>query len=316
MNVRLRTMAENQDGVFGANDAARVGVGPDELLNLTRRGQLVRVRRGAYVLAERYAAAEPSERYLLRAEAVLRTRGDADRLSHQSALAFLGIAAFDVNHAQVSVETRRASRRRVHAGLAIHPWTGGDTWTLGAFRSVAPAVACVQVARVHGFMAGLAAMDSAVHRSLCSLADLESTAGALAGPKAGTVQRAIAACDPSCESVGETRSRIILMDGNLPFASQVDIADAAGFIGRVDFLVDGCVVVEFDGMIKYAGPTGQAALAKEKIREDRLRRAGYEVVRIVWSELEDPSSILRRIEQARRLARERRAAGLRAYRGA
>jgi very-short-patch-repair endonuclease len=309
-------MAENQDGVFGANDAARVGVGADELLTLTRRGALVRVRRGAYVLAEGYAAAEPSGRYLLRAEAILRTRGDADRLSHQSALAFLGIAAFDVDHALVAVETRQASRRRVHAGLAVHPWTGGDTWTLGAFRSVSPAVACVQVARVDGFMAGLAAMDSALHRSLCSLADLESSARALAGPKVGTVERVIAACDPSSESVGETRTRIILVDGNVPFASQVDIADSSGFIGRVDFLVDGCVVVEFDGMIKYAGQAGQAALAREKIREDRLRRAGYEVVRIVWSELDDPAAILRRIDQARRLARERRAAGLRTSRGA
>jgi very-short-patch-repair endonuclease len=165
-------------------------------------------------------------------------------------------------------------------------------------------------------MAGLAAMDSALHRSLCSLADLESSARALAGPKVGTVERVIAACDPSSESVGETRTRIILVDGNVPFASQVDIADSSGFIGRVDFLVDGCVVVEFDGMIKYAGQAGQAALAREKIREDRLRRAGYEVVRIVWSELDDPAAILRRIDQARRLARERRAAGLRTSRGA
>lgn len=311
MNARLRLITADQHGVFSAADAARVGVGADELLVMARRRQVVRVRRGAYVLAERYAAAEPSERALLRAMAVLRTRGDGDRLSHHSALAFLGVATFDVADDLVAIETRGTTRRRVDAGLARHPWSGGDTWSRGPFRSVSPAAACVQVARADGFMAGLSAVDSALHRSLCSRADLQRCADALAGPKAATVARVIAAADDRAESVGETRTRVILVDGGLPFSSQVEIRDSAGLIGRVDFLVDGCVVLEFDGMVKYKGAGGDGAVAREKIREDRLRRAGFEVERLIWSDLDDPSTVLWRIHRGRTLARERRAAGLR-----
>lgn len=305
MNSRLRVMTGLQNGVFSAVDAARVGVGADELLVMARRRQVVRVRRGAYVLAERYAAAEPSERALLRAMAVLRTRGVGDRLSHHSALAFLGVAAFDVAQDVVAIETRGTARRRVHAGLALHPWSGGDTWSRGPFRSVSPAVACVQVARVDGFTAGLCAMDSALHRGLCARADLEQWADTLGGPRRRTVIRAIEATDPAAESVGETRTRMILSDGGVPFRSQVRIEDARGFIGRVDFLVDDRVVIEFDGMVKYGGEDGQARLGGEKIREDRLRRAGYEVERVIWSELEQPIAFLVRVEEARRLAHER-----------
>lgn len=309
MNPRLQVITGNQNGVFSAADAARVGVGADELLVMARRRQVVRVRRGAYVLADRYSAAEPSERALLRALAVLRTRRDGDRLSHHSALAFLEVATFDVPQDVVAIETRTTTRRRVNAGLAMHPWSGGETWSRGSFQSVSPAAACVQVARVAGFMAGLSAVDSALHRSLCSRADLQRWADILAGPKAATVARVIAAADDRAESVGETRTRVILVDAGLPFRSQVEIRDSVGLIGRVDFLVDGCLVLEFDGLAKYAGAAGDMALAREKVREDRLRRAGLEVERVIWSELDDPATLLRRIGRARALARERRAAG-------
>ena len=308
MDSRLRVVTGRQEGVFSAADAARVGVGADELLAMARRREVVRVRRGAYVLSDRYAAAEPSERDLLRAMAVLRTRRAGDRLSHHCALAFLGVATFDVAADVVALETRGTTRRRMEAGLAMHPWSGGDTWSRGAFRSVSPAVACVQVARTDGFMAGLCSMDSALNRGLCTRADLELGAQRLGGPKYRSVILALEATDPAAESVGETRTRMILSDGGVPFRSQVRIADALGLIGRVDFLVDDALVVEFDGMVKYGGEDGNARLADEKIREDRLRRAGYEVERVIWRELEGPVAVLSRVEQARRMARERAAA--------
>jgi very-short-patch-repair endonuclease len=69
-------------------------------------------------------------------------------------------------------------------------------------------------------------------------------------------------------------------------------------IGRVDFLVGDRVVVEFDGMVKYGGADGREALAAEKRREDRLRTAGYEVVRLTWADLHQPEHVARAIRQA------------------
>src|SRR5690606_40240717 len=66
--------------------SARVGITANELTTLVRAGELVRVRRGAYVLSAVFDGADLSERYRLRVLAVLRTRPATDRASHQSAL--------------------------------------------------------------------------------------------------------------------------------------------------------------------------------------------------------------------------------------
>lgn len=99
---------------------------------------------------------------------------------------------------------------------------------------------------------------------------------------------------------------------------QVEILDdASQLVGRVDFLLaaeDGTpVVVEIDGAVKYEEPVlalaggaqqGDAALSthggvspsghgsgrdnqlfREKLREDRIRRLGYRVVRVTWKDL-------------------------------
>ncbi len=77
------------------------------------------------------------------------------------------------------------------------------------------------------------------------------------------------------------------------------ISDESGcFVGRVDFLVAGRVVVEFDGAVKYAGAEGRDGLIAEKRREDRLRALGYEVVRLTWDDLAHPERVLGAIRAA------------------
>jgi very-short-patch-repair endonuclease len=305
MNERLAAIAADQSGVFGIADAERVGVSSDDLTGMVRRSEVYRVRRGAYVLAATYAPALPSERYLLRVKAVLRSRGAEHRASHHSALALLGIETFGARDDVIAMEHRSALRVRTKAGVAVHPWSNGPSWTVGPFRCVAPATACVQVAAAAGFIPGVCAMDSALRHKRLLLEDLTAALPAVPLSRRSLVGRAIAAADALSESVGETRTRIILLDAGFTVRSQVERRDGEGFIGRVDFLVDDCVVVEFDGLQKYAGLDGHRALAAEKSREERLTRLGYEVVRIVWSELEDPAGIVARVRRARRLAQER-----------
>ncbi len=55
------------------------------------------------------------------------------------------------------------------------------------------------------------------------------------------------------------------------------------------------VLVEFDGAVKYADAR---ALFQEKQREDALRRAGWVLVRVVWSDLEDAVRLRRRLHRA------------------
>lgn len=114
----------------------------------------------------------------------------------------------------------------------------------------------------------------------------------------------IARADASCESVGETRTRILLQDLGYEVRSQVTISDGDGVrVGRVDFLIDDLLVVEFDGMVKYEGAEGREALAREKAREERLSALGCIVIRLVWADLAHPDRVRERVESAlRRLA--------------
>lgn len=164
------------------------------------------------------------------------------------------------------------------------------------------------MATTAGFTSAVCAMDNALHKKLCTRAQLEEAAAQLPVLHRSVASRAIAAADGACESPGESRTRILLVDAGFGVVSQQEIRSGREFIGRVDFLVDGCVVVEFDGLMKYDGVDGRRNLAAEKTREERLNRLGYEVVRVIWSELNHPNELIRRVRVARALARERRAA--------
>ncbi|KGN42594.1 hypothetical protein N801_13650 [Knoellia aerolata DSM 18566] len=142
----------------------------------------------------------------------------------------------------------------------------------------------------------MVAMDAAVHRRLTSSATLVA---ALEDCRlrygAGQARAAITAVDPACESPGETRTRLILRAAGLEVRSQVSLSDDEGFIGRVDLLVGDRVVVEFDGAVKYDGLDGRRALMEEKRREERLRDAGFRVVRVTWSDLARPAALVARV---------------------
>lgn len=105
-------------------------------------------------------------------------------------------------------------------------------------------------------------------------------------------RRALA--DGRCESPGESRTRVILHGlGIRDVEPQVVIREGDGrVVARVDFLLGRSpVVIEFDGKIKYDGVNGKQALVDEKVREDRLRALGYEIVRLTWADLARPARV-------------------------
>jgi hypothetical protein len=152
--------------------------------------------------------------------------------------------------------------------------------------------------------------DAALHRGLVTIDELLGEVAALS-PHQGRARafEAVVAMDEKCESVGESRTRLALLDLGFRPESQVVITDSAGrFIARVDFLVEG-VVVEFDGRVKYSrardceegvADPGQVVWL-EKRREDAIRRSGHPVERVIWRELDRPGQIGARVRAARTL---------------
>lgn len=299
LDPQLTRIAREHQGIITRVQTSALHLSPALLRAAVGAGSLHRVRPGVCVLAQTWASAQPSERYALTVRGLLLAH-PTWLASHHAALSEHSLPLHGVDLAVVDVAAQvRASKIRpglhVHAADPSHLVLAKVT----SPRAVPVAAACVLTATASGVEAGVVAMDAALHRQLTSKAELTQ---ALTLPGArfgiGLARAAIAGADALSESPGESRTRLILLGAGLAVRSQVTITDAQGDIGRVDFLVGTDVVVEFDGLVKYDGVDGKLALAREKAREDRLREAGFRVVRLTWADLRHPDRVVARVRRA------------------
>jgi len=300
MDERLATVARSRGGVFTSAMATAVDVDDCALARWRRTKEVIRVRRDAYVLGELWSTATPEQRLALRTRAVLATR-PGDVASHQSALALHGLPMHGLDLVTVDVLSN-VTRVRLASGLRIHAQRPDAVHVVvDGYRAIDIPVAISQVLVRSGLGAALVPLDAALHRGRCHIdavsnaLDARCTTARLRARGHQLVLRA----DPACESVGETRTRLMLTDHGLPVRSQVEICDeVGGFVGRVDLLVGEQVIVEFDGAVKYEGLEGRAALVAEKRREDALRALGFLVVRVTWADLASPGRVIAQIRRA------------------
>ena len=300
MDERLTQVARARGGVFTSSMAAALDVDDTALTRLRRSGELVRVRRDAYVLGETWSGATPEQRLTLRTRAVLATR-PRDVASHQAALALHRLPLHGVDLDTVDVMAA-VSRVRLAAGLRTHRRPADlDHVVADGYRCVGIGLAVAQVLLRSGLVAAMVPLDAALHDGRSTLDDVSAALGRVCGSARLRARgdSLLARVDPACESVGETRTRLLLQDFGLDVRSQVEVRDDLGdLVGRVDFLVGERVVVEFDGAVKYEGPEGRSALIAEKRREDALRSLGFVVVRVTWADLAEPARVMARIRRA------------------
>ncbi|MDT0214568.1 hypothetical protein Q9R29_11790 [Rothia sp. ARF10] len=292
----LARLARDHRGLVTRRLALAAHVTPGVLEASVRSGGLHRIRPGLLVESSVWEAAPSHERYKLTVRGVLLDRPQW-LASHHAALALLGLPLFAVDTSVVDVVAAvRTSKRRT--GHHVHVATAAQRALIShpTATSVSVPDACVLTAVGSGVEAGVVAMDAALQRGMTTVSALSQSVAELGVRyRTGHAHGAIAAVDPSCESPGETRTRLILVGAGFDVRSQVSLSDADGFIGRVDFLVGERVVVEFDGAVKYDGMEGRRALMQEKRREDRLRAAGYRVVRVTWRDLDRPEALTARV---------------------
>ena len=303
MEHQARVLLAAQGGVVGASQLSAVGASAHDVHRWVARGDLVRVRRGAFVDGHLWATVNADARYRLTVKAVMRARAGShleEAASHHSALALHGLPLWRVDRRLVVI-SGDVQQSTTAAGLRLMPLRSlvAKVQVEGVV-SLAEADAVVTSASVSE-EAGVVAADAAVHRGTTTMDELEEARQRLLPGLRGKarLRRAMAAVDPRAESPGETRTRLLLTAFGMPVESQVVVRDEVGeLIGRVDFLVGGRVVVEFDGAVKYGGAAGREALVAEKRREDRLRSQGYEVVRLTWDDLAQPAKVMARVRAA------------------
>jgi len=171
----------------------------------------------------------------------------------------------------------------------------------------------IDLARSLRFADGVVAADHAL-RNGATGGELERAARRVRGlPSEGSVRRVLGFASDKAESPGESLARVAFDEHGLPAPDLgVPIHRDGELLGVVDFAwPDHGTVAEFDGRLKYLpdNDRGPHRLWHEKLREDRLRDAGLEVVRITWDDVTvRPSDVARRVRAAFARADVRRAA--------
>lgn len=295
MNEYHLSIARAVGGMFTRPEALRWGLTDNDLVGGIRSGQVERLTRGVYGLPQ--TGQTPEQRHAWRARAILRSRPDA-WAGARSALALAGLPLVDADLDHVVLHT-----------VSKEQYSGPDTVTyplppdepeiiVDGARSVSLETAIFQTIARDSPQTAIAAADAALHRGLVNMASLEATHARL-GRLATRGRHLLTSVDPRSESPGESIARLVITDLGHHVASQVEIRTPTGeLIGRVDLLIDGIVIAEFDGAVKYERAEGRDALIREKRREDALRALGYVVIRITWSDLFLPGRIRLLIENA------------------
>ena len=152
----------------------------------------------------------------------------------------------------------------------------------------------LDIARSHPFADAICCGDAALHSGLFTVAALDAALPSTDIRGSSRVHRASRHLNMLRESALESLSWVRFLDWDIELPTcQFQVTDRGGrFVARVDFCwEDKMVIGEADGRLKY---TNKESLYQEKLREDRLRELGFEVIRWSWSDLLEPAAVLKR----------------------
>jgi predicted transcriptional regulator of viral defense system len=304
MAVRNGDDALSKIAVGSVADWRAAGLSDTRLRMLTKGGELVRIRHGAYATREIVAEAEtdPGLRHALEVAASGGTRERRGVASHQSAARLWRLSLLDAPPVAtvtltVPRETRRGSYKR--PGFVSHAaeLPGEHVTELYGVPVTTAARTVIDVARSATFTAGVVVADSALHERHSSKADLRRVLARCEGwPGVARARRAVDFASPLAESALESCARVVFHEQGLPAPMlQAHILGAdGGLIGRVDFCWPRYrTIAEADGLLKYQGREDAVAELK---RDRLLREAGYEVVHFTWKELfGEPGRVAERV---------------------
>ena len=258
-----------------------------------RAGRWLALRRGVYLTAPALPG-DPALRHALLVRAAVLAAGTACVGSHESAALVHGLPLPFGYDGRPRVSRCRDPGRpsaRTCAPLVSTVPVHERVEVLGAPVTSLPRTA-VDLARTGLPLTAVVVLDGALRAGVSRRA-LQRVLDAQAGwPGVAVARDRMAFADGKAETALESVSRLRMAQLELPPPRlQVVLGDAARAVGRVDFYWERFRTVgEADGRLKYAGA---ADLFAEKLREDALRDAGYEVFRWTWDEAVHRPEVIR-----------------------
>ncbi|MEO7121875.1 MAG: type IV toxin-antitoxin system AbiEi family antitoxin domain-containing protein [Lacisediminihabitans sp.] len=249
----------------------RLGMTPMELTDAVRSGQLLRARRDHYALPG-------TERVVLEAVRI------GGLVSCLSAAELHGVWVPDQPFTHVAM-AREASRMRSprnrfvrlstdnRDGCELH-WSPLIDADAASLHSVGVLDSLIHIIRCQPRAIAVAALDSALYEGKISLTDLDRIFAAVPAKFAALRQN----IDSRCMSGIETIVRLLCLDFGVRCVPQVHFPG----IGTVDFVLEGCVVVETDGRKGHASESDQK---RDYDRDVALAALGYTVLRFNYRQV-------------------------------
>jgi hypothetical protein len=274
---------------------------------MLRDGEIVRIRRGAYVAAGVWDTLDEDGRFGLKGRAVLRQARTPVVLSHTSGLPEYEAPTWGFDLSEVHVTRtdglggRREAGVRQHCG-EMHP---GDLVVMNGVPVMNPARITLETTTLGNPEASLCVANHMLHVGLTTLKKLNIQYVEMqAWPDTLPAEIVLRLADPRIESVGETRVFFCCYRHSLPMPEpQFEIRDASGrIVARVDFAWPELgVFLEFDGRIKYEKLLREGERASDVVLRERAREAmicrvtGWRCIRVTWDELANPRRLAARI---------------------
>ena len=283
-------------------DLVAAGYSAAELAQLRRAGDLVHLRRGAWLSGDPGDEAT-RHRLLLAATTALAVDGV---ISHTSAAVLHELPTFGPLGRVHLTRSGGRGKRRGYVHLHVAPLGPGEVVERDGVVLTSLARTVLDLARTLPHPEAVATADAALRLGLdpAALADVSSRAARR--PGIGSARRVLDFADGRSESVGESFSRVVLHRLGLPpSALQMEVRDdAGGFVGRCDFgWEEHRTVGEFDGRVKYGrilrpDQRVEDVLWAEKQREDAIRDLGRQMVRWTWEDLQHERVLEDRLRRA------------------
>jgi very-short-patch-repair endonuclease len=288
--------SRSHNGAIATEELLRAGLTPDAIRARVKRGRLAWQFRGVYIVGD------PEMLPLAKQSAALLSLGPTAVLSHRSAAAVWGLAEADPQVIDATIVGNRRSREgvRLHRVRALD---ARDITTRENLRITTPARAMIDFAAQASTSELSDAFGEARAKRL--LTDAKLSAALKRAPQnhpgAAVVRAMLREGGTYDRSKAERLMRSLCRRAELP--QPVTNTMLHGHL--VDFLwPDQRLIVEVDG---YGTHGNRQAFESDRRRDQIHIAAGYVVVRITWSQLQDePVAVAVRIAQA--LARRAKAA--------
>jgi hypothetical protein len=299
MDTGVAALVRRRHGLITHADAVAAGLDERQVSWLLRHGAWRRLRRGVYVDA---ATWEGLDEFVGRPRLITRaahlTLVVEHALSHGSAALEHGLPLLDGAVDLVHVSRNGIKRGRTRNGIKEHAADHAPADLLGTADLPVLGIArtAVDVAREHGYAAGLAACDRALRLGVQRDELNTVIAGMRHWPGIRVASAAVAQADPGADTAGESLARILVKElGIGEPRTQFPLRLGDGRVIWIDLVV-GCHAFEFDGRLKYrTSDSGgvatdvERAVWEEKKRERLVRAERLGVSRIIWADYYGPA---------------------------